>query len=244
MSADLAADRDGNNPVATAWLVRRVALAVVVFLALPATLFGAAGRVRWRMGWAYVLVAAAVSLVSRLAMWWKTPDLVAERAGFAEREDAKVWDRVLMPILAILGPMVVLLVAGLDVRSRGPSRVPSWLQYVALGLVALGGLVGTWAMVANRFFSAVVRIQKERGHVVQTGGPYRYVRHPGYAGTIVAWLATGPALGSLRALVPAGLIASLYVLRTALEDRTLQAELEGYKEYAREVRCRLLPGVW
>ena len=99
-------------------------------------------------------------------------------------------------------------------------------------------------MTANRFFSTMVRIQEERGHVVASSGPYRYVRHPGYVGYITAAFATALALGSLWALVPAGLGMCAFVVRTALEDKTLQKELAGYKEYTQRVRYRLLPGVW
>ncbi|MBU0705027.1 MAG: isoprenylcysteine carboxylmethyltransferase family protein, partial [Chloroflexi bacterium] len=102
----------------------------------------------------------------------------------------------------------------------------------------------TWGMTANKFFSTSVRIQEERGHTVASEGPYRYVRHPGYVGYIIALFATALALGSLWALVPAVLATCLFVVRTALEDRTLQKELAGYKEYAQQVRYRLLPGVW
>jgi protein-S-isoprenylcysteine O-methyltransferase Ste14 len=99
-------------------------------------------------------------------------------------------------------------------------------------------------MATNRFYSRYVRIQTERGHTVVMTGPYRFVRHPGYVGIIVFMLASGLALGSLWALIPAGILVVILVVRTGLEDRTLQAELPGYKEYARHVRYRLVPGVW
>jgi protein-S-isoprenylcysteine O-methyltransferase Ste14 len=99
-------------------------------------------------------------------------------------------------------------------------------------------------MVSNAFFAEGVRIQEERGHTVATGGPYRYVRHPGYVGAIAAGLSTPFLLGSPWALIPAGISATLYVVRTALEDRTLREELPGYAEYAEQTGYRLLPGVW
>jgi protein-S-isoprenylcysteine O-methyltransferase Ste14 len=102
----------------------------------------------------------------------------------------------------------------------------------------------TWAMVSNPFFSTMVRIQTDRGQTVATGGPYRWVRHPGYVGYILSAVSTALLLGSLWALVPAVLTGVLLVVRTALEDRTLLEELEGYEEYARQVRYRLVPGVW
>jgi protein-S-isoprenylcysteine O-methyltransferase Ste14 len=108
----------------------------------------------------------------------------------------------------------------------------------------LGWALFMWAMGANAFFSEAVRIQEERGHTVVTDGPYRYVRHPGYVGAILALFATPLLLGSLWALIPAGLATIGYVVRTALEDKTLQEELDGYTEYAQQTRYRLLPGVW
>jgi protein-S-isoprenylcysteine O-methyltransferase Ste14 len=103
---------------------------------------------------------------------------------------------------------------------------------------------GRLATASNAFFSQIFRIQKERGHTVATGGPYRFVRHPGYVGTILFEIATPIMLGSWWALIPGGLSALLYLVRTALEDKALLDELDGYKEYAQKVRYRLLPGIW
>ena len=105
-------------------------------------------------------------------------------------------------------------------------------------------MLAHWAMLANPFFEKTVRIQEERGHHVATGGPYRFVRHPGYVAFILMGFALPLGVGSAWALVPAGLNAALIVARTALEDRTLRRELPGYAEYAQRTRYRLLPGVW
>ena len=107
-----------------------------------------------------------------------------------------------------------------------------------------GYLLSIWAARVNKFYSRFVRIQKERGHTVVSAGPYRYVRHPGYAGLVIFYLAASLALGSLWALIRNGLMSLLLVIRTVLEDRTLLEELDGYKEYAGRVRYRLLPGIW
>ena len=108
----------------------------------------------------------------------------------------------------------------------------------------LGFGFGSWALVSNAFFATTVRIQDERGHTVVSDGPYQYVRHPGYAGWGLSWVVTPLMLGSLWALIPAGLGAIALVVRTALEDRMLKEELDGYQDYAQRVRYRLLPGVW
>jgi protein-S-isoprenylcysteine O-methyltransferase Ste14 len=112
-----------------------------------------------------------------------------------------------------------------------------------IGLV-LAMAVTYWAMASNPFLSTIVRIQDDRGHYVVTSGPYRYVRHPMYAAIFLMWPGIALELGSWWALIPAAVIVIVFVIRTALEDRMLQAELPGYVEYAQHTRYRLLPGVW
>lgn len=92
--------------------------------------------------------------------------------------------------------------------------------------------------------TGTVRIQSERGHQVVSSGPYRFVRHPGYAGALWGFLAVPVWLDSAWAFLPALLLMGILVLRTALEDKTLQAELPGYKEFTQKTRYRLLPGIW
>jgi protein-S-isoprenylcysteine O-methyltransferase Ste14 len=222
----------------------RLLIGIIILLVLPVViLFGSSGRLNWDMAWVYVGLTTAFSLVSRIIMLWKTPDLAAERGQASDKEDAEPWDKVLMPI-GIIVATVMLIVAGLDKRFELSPKLPLLVHITAFSTIALGYSLGTWATVANRFFSSVARIQRERGHVVVTTGPYRYVRHPGYAGAVVTSLATPLLLGSLWALVPAALTACQLIIRTALEDRFLQDELEGYHHYATQVRYRLLPGVW
>jgi protein-S-isoprenylcysteine O-methyltransferase Ste14 len=135
-------------------------------------------------------------------------------------------------------------VAGLDVRFHWTGENPFAFHVGGLLANISGYVLFLWAMVSNAFFSEGVRIQEERDHTVASGGPYRYVRHPGYAGAIVAGVATPFLLGSLWGLIPAVLSAVLYVVRTALEDKTLMEELPGYPEYAQQTRWRLFPGLW
>lgn len=139
-------------------------------------------------------------------------------------------------------PMVI--VAGLDHRYQWSPEFPLWLIVIGFILLALGYAFATWALAENRFFSSVVRIQTDRGHVVCDSGPYRFVRHPGYSGNIVALFGIVLALGSVWTLIPAAVAFIIAVIRTALEDQTLQKELPGYRDYARRVRYRLLPGIY
>lgn len=226
----------------------RVVLRLVVFtlLLVPAALFIPAGRLDWGMGWVFVGLYIFTLVASRVFVMRQDPELMIERARSTERdrEGVKDWDRVLSPLVALLGPLVIWIVAGLDDRFGWSPPISPWLPIVAIVVALLGSVLATWAMLSNTFFSGTVRIQEERGHTVASGGPYRYVRHPGYVAGILFDAATPLILASLWALVPTALTVCAFVVRTALEDRTLQEELAGYEEYAQQVRYRLLPSVW
>jgi protein-S-isoprenylcysteine O-methyltransferase Ste14 len=220
-----------------------VGFTVFLFLA-PALMFIAAGDWRWGWGWVYVGLSLTAALLSRVIAARKNPNMLAERARYTEHQDVKPWDRVLMPLVGLYGPLVLCIVIGLDRRWQWSPPLPLALKLTALAVVVFGMAFASWAFIANQFFSAVVRIQKDREHAVVTSGPYRFMRHPGYAGGMLSYLAAPVMLGTLWALIPAVLLTAMLVVRTALEDRTLQAELVGYKEYAQQTRYRLLPGIW
>jgi len=167
--------------------------------------------------------------------------LLAERLG--PRKGGKRWDTAIMSTVGLLG-LARLIVAGLDQRYGWTGGFPVSTQIFALVLSAAGYALGVWATASNAYFSQIVRIQTERDHTVARGGPYQYVRHPAYVGTILFALAVPILLASWWALLLGGVNAILFVLRTALEDRDLQTELTGYADYARQVRYRLLPGIW
>jgi len=219
------------------WLIREVM--GVVFVAL--LLFIPAGRLDWPMGWALVAVYGAWVAAQAVTLIPRCPDLLAERS--TSRQNYARWDTKLLALIGVL-TMAKYIVAGLDRRFGWLPEIPTGLQIAALVVAVLGYALLTWAMVSNAFFSLAYRIQNERDHQVATGGPYRFVRHPGYSGTLAFELATPVMLGSLWALVPGVLTVGLVVVRTVLEDKGLQVDLEGYDEYTRRVRYRLLPGVW
>ena len=221
---------------------RRFIQVIIVLLIQAAILFIAAGRLAWAMAWGYLGVYIGIIFINMLVMLRISPELIAERGRV--REDAKAWDKPLALIMSTFGPWAILLVAGLDTRWDWSSGLSLATQGVALVGVALGYGLSSWAMASNKFFAGLVSIQKERGHTVAAGGPYHYVRHPAYSGWTVAYTLTALALGSWWALIPAGLTVGVIIVRTALEDKTLQAELDGYQAYAQQVRYRLLPGVW
>jgi len=143
---------------------------------------------------------------------------------------------------SLMFPPVI--VAGLDHRYGWSPAFPLWLIVLGFILISLGYAFAAWALAENRYFSGVVRIQTDRGHVVCDSGPYRIVRHPGYAGNILPLLGIVLALSSVWTLIPAAVALIIAMIRTALEDRTLQEELPGYRNYAQRVRYRLIPGIY
>ena len=152
-------------------------------------------------------------------MWVLDQGLLTERSGL--KEDSKRWDIPLVILMARVGPTAILVVAGLDLRYGWSPPVALWLQIAMLAVTGLVYALNLWAMASNRFFSALVRIQADRGHTVATEGTCRCVRHPGYLGAILHNLASALTLGSLWALMPAGFTILVTVIRTALEDKTL-----------------------
>ena len=146
--------------------------------------------------------------------------------------------------MALSVSFAMVIVAGLDHRVGWSPALPLWLIAPGFILIALGYAFAAWALAENRFFSSVVRIQVDRGHVVCDTGPYGFVRHPGYAGNLLALPGIVLALSSMWALIPAAVALIIAVIRTALEDRTLQEELPGYRDYAQRVRYRLIPGIY
>ncbi len=202
------------------------------------------GRWDWWPGWAYAALMILSTVASRAIAFRKNPGILAERARSLENKDAKEWDKKLVLFAAMLGPISLLIVSGLDARFGWTPVFVDWIPLTALAALILALLFGNWAFLENQFFSGTVRIQTERGHYVIDTGPYRFVRHPGYVSAIWTYLTIPLLFGSLWGLIPGLLTLTLFVLRTLLEDKTLQEELPGYKDYTQKTRYRLFPGIW
>jgi protein-S-isoprenylcysteine O-methyltransferase Ste14 len=221
-------------------IVKRFVL-ITFNLALTAVcLFGSAGRLDWTNAWVLLGLSFATG-VAFTAVLWRNPELVAERSNI---KAGKAWDKIIVSVAVLLGPMATWITAGLDARFHWSNAMPAWVLTAGVAVAVLGADLFAWAMQSNNFFSSVVRIQKDRGHTVVAGGPYRFVRHPGYVGMSAFTLATPLILNSWWAFVPAAATAAATLLRTMLEDRTLHNELDGYVEYAGRVKYRLMPGIW
>ncbi len=221
----------------TRWAIRET-LGVVM---LAAMLFLAAGTANWIAGWAMVIIMAGWVIATAAVVIPRYPELLAERTG--PKKGAKTWDTALLGLYGV-AMMIMWIVAGLDFRNGWSSGIGPIAQIGAMLIVIAAYALVVWATGTNAFFSQVVRIQTERGHTVVSSGPYRHVRHPAYVGMILVVLGAPGMLGSWWALIPGILSAIVVIVRTSLEDRTLQAELPGYAEYTQHTRYRLVPGVW
>lgn len=223
----------------------RTAIRVVVYLFLPpALLFGGAGTLRWGMAWVYLAITFGGVILSRVLVARVHPDLLKERASSMEAGGVPTWDRKLVPFITTIIPTLMMLTAGLEKRFSLATPDAVILLVIGSFSVLTAVFLATWAMLTNRFFSAYVRIQKDRGQKVVSDGPYGVIRHPGYAAGILTNLGAPLMLGSWWAFAPALIGIMIILKRTALEDRWLQEKLDGYKEYAQQVRWRILPIIW
>lgn len=220
----------------------RVALALIVLpLFFALFMFLPAGTWAWTKGWLFILALVGIIAVVFLVLQRVNPDVLVARSH--THKGTKRWDKIL---LCFFFPMIyaIVPVAALDDGRFHWYPVPLWLCGAGYALLFLGIGITTWAEAVNKFFEPTVRIQTERGHTVIATGPYAIVRHPGYVGGFFTAIGMALSLGSLWALIPAGLASLLLIVRTQWEDQTLQAELAGYKEYTQRVRYKLIPGMW
>lgn len=196
------------------------------------------GDIRWSWLWVYTATTVAVLILSAAIV---PRGVIAERGR--KKTNVEKWDRVITGLIYVPW-FVQFFVAALDHRFGWSPELPVWVHILGVGLYLAGiGLV-LLAMRANLYFSTAVRIQHDRGHTVCLTGPYAIIRHPGYAGMIIEYLAVPVILGSWCGWIPQAVIVGLLILRTGLEDRALAEKLEGYREYTRQVRYRLIPWIW
>jgi protein-S-isoprenylcysteine O-methyltransferase Ste14 len=209
-----------------------------------ALLFWMAGSVQIPRVWLYVVISW-VGLFGGIVLVAKVnPELVNHRGQWKKKKDTKKWDKVIVTLYGIIGFYVTAVVAGLDI-----GRHQWWVLgriWIIPGVILylIGSILIDWAMITNKHFETTVRIQEDRGHTTITSGPYQFVRHPGYVGAILLVITKPLIFGSGYAMVPGAIAGALMVVRTVLEDKTLQKELAGYSEYAKKVRYKLVPGIW
>lgn len=241
MSVEAAVGTNGKRPRLGWPMLKRLVMLLLFVVLWGGALFMAAGRLDWPRGWMCMGLYLLSIAMNVILVVWKNPGLIEER--WKRHKGTKSFDKVFAVVYTPLA-FGLPVVAGLDAARFGWSSMAFETLYVGAVLHVLGAVPIAWAMATNPYLEKTVRIQTERGHKVVTTGPYRMVRHPMYVGAILQYVAVPLVLGSQWAYVPAGAAIIMFMVRTALEDRTLRKELTGYEEYTRQTRYRVIPGVW
>jgi protein-S-isoprenylcysteine O-methyltransferase Ste14 len=217
---------------------REVLLGMVGFAAL---LILASGKWDWFWGWVYIILLTLAMAMHIVVLVPVNPALLADRAGGIRQPGTKRWD-IWLTMIAGLAFASIMIVAGLDERWGWTGTISIGWHISGVILFIVWWIFFLWAMASNPFFSEGVRIQED--HQVSKGGPYRLVRHPGYFGNLIGCIGHPLLFGSWWTFIPAILAIIVFVIRTSLEDKTLHEELNGYSDYAEQVRYRLVPGIW
>lgn len=221
--------------------MKRIIIALLIGIIILTSIYGLAGRLDWIEMHIFLITFITVFIVWALYLKYKAPDLLEERMSAYKR--SKKWDRTILRIYCFL-LIVFIMVVSLDGGSYPSAKIPFWFKMIAYILIVLSYALSFWAAYVNKYLSSLVRIQKDRGHQVIEIGPYKYIRHPMYASIVVSYPLIALFLDSYYAMIPAFLIGVLFLVRTYLEDQTLQMELDGYLEYTKQVKYRLFPFVW
>lgn len=217
---------------------------VLVYVLIPLILFVCNGSAAWWQGWGFAVLIFVAGVGPRVGVEIRFPGLMVERMKFGKGRAVMAWDRILAPLMAISISFPLVIVAGLDHRFGWTEAFPLWVNLLGLILILFGYGFSSWAMLVNRYFSSEVYIQTERGHTLCDSGPYRFVRHPSYAGNAVAMIGIVLALNSLWTCIPVVFALLVTIVRTYLEDNTLYQHLSGYEAYSHRVIYRLIPGIW
>ena len=230
--------RTGLNRVG----IRGIAVQSILIVLGIVILFVSAGTLAWINAWIYVGLVSIYQVISTVVLARVNPQVLNER-GTVTKAGTKTFDKVYIAVYPVFsfGSLVIM---GFDAIRYQWSAMPFWLTFVGIFIFVSVAPVALWAMAVNKFFEWTVRIQNEREQYVCNSGPYVIIRHPGYAGLIMSLLAYPFILGSWWGFLPNLILILIIVIRTALEDRTLQKELPGYREYAQKVQYRLIPLIW
>jgi protein-S-isoprenylcysteine O-methyltransferase Ste14 len=210
---------------------------------MAAIIFAAAGTMEYTGGWLYLGVMIATSIVFGTHMVRVDPGLLRERLKPPVQKDQPLADKL------VVIPILLLILGGMGFMAADAARwrwsiVPPSVQWAGCGLLLAAFLFIYWTMRTNSFAAPVVKIQKDRGQEVITTGPYAIVRHPMYFGALFYIAGTSLVLGSWWGLATVPILALLFGIRIGIEEQTLRTGLDGYDDYARRVRWRLIPLIW
>lgn len=222
--------------------VRGILLWYFMIFAAFITLLICSGKTDWLNAWIYLIVSIVYTTIIFIVLGIINPEMVNER-GKLGKQGTKPFDKVFYTLWMPLVLLSMLIIAWDAVRFQW-TFMPLWIMILGVIITIPAFILGLSAMLSNPYFELTVRIQEDRNHKVITTGAYKIVRHPGYAGEIINLIATPLILGSIWGFIPIGIIIIIFIIRTALEDRTLRNELPGYEQYAKKTRYRLFPYIW
>lgn len=201
----------------------------------------AAGTFSSLQGWIYFALYFLISIITLIVMLSRHPNTLSERGK--KHDDTPLWDKVLLALYVPLAFYGIYIVAGLDVRYNGSSLDIASI-IIGILLFIISAILMIWPILGNEHFESTARIQQDRNQTVITTGPYRIIRHPGYA-SIILWAISVPLIfGSILTGIVSLIIIAVMILRTYLEDMMLQKELNGYRDYCAQVKYRLIPFIW
>jgi protein-S-isoprenylcysteine O-methyltransferase Ste14 len=225
-------------------LLASLVIKTLIWLAvMAALLFVPAGTIWWPQAWVFLVELAVTGLLISGWLYVHDPALLAQRMASPVQREQAGWDRIFM-ICVLLFFCAWLAIMGLDAVRFRASHVPIWAQVVGAGSILVSHYVFWLVFRANSYAAPVVKVQKDRGHAIATTGPYARVRHPMYGGAILLLVGIPLLLGSWYGLVLAPVLVVAFAIRAVLEERTLQAQLPGYADYAARVRYRFVPLIW
>ena len=222
-------------------IIKRLKQVVITTLVQAVLVFLSAGSLTWEWGWWFVGTYFLGILINALLLFSVNPAVIAERA---DSQDMRKWDQIWGSLAFLTLMLVIPILGGLDFRFSWSTGVSRGLHLAGVGLFFIGGLLFAWAMAFNAKFATVVRVGDEGSHPVAMGGPYRIVRHPGYLGACFQGIGLPLLFGSWWAYIAAAVAIFSVIVRTALEDKTLQEELPGYDKLVAQTRYRLIPRLW
>jgi protein-S-isoprenylcysteine O-methyltransferase Ste14 len=213
----------------------------VTNIIFTAIIFICAGRINYTQGWIFLSINILSTFMNYFTIR-KNSELINERSNLGE--GVKSWDKLLLGLSAMIY-LIIIVVAGLDSGRFPGTQNFNWIiSITGVILMIIGQILFLTARSQNNFFSSVVRIQKDRGHVVCDTGLYKIVRHPGYLGMMLSLFGLPMITTSYWSIIPVLIAIILLLIRTSLEDKTLSGELDGYREYAKKTRYKLIPLIW
>jgi protein-S-isoprenylcysteine O-methyltransferase Ste14 len=229
-----------NEPISTSKLIG----AFFYLLVFPVILLFLGGDWRWPEGWFYSIVFYVMCSADLLYLHFKDPALLKERFGSPVQKEQKTWDKVLL-MLFFIEFLVWFAIMPLDARRfRWSPEFPLWTRITGGLLLVLAMFMVFEALRENTFAAPVVKMQKERGQKVISTGMYAVVRHPMYAGAVLLFISTPLLLGSVYGLLIGLLLIVTIAARSLGEEAMLKQELDGYRDYTKKVKWRIIPFVF